>query len=49
MWEMCGDQLIKNLLDKNDNKVMYLEKSDCGDIEFNGCKFKERYMIDDNT
>lgn len=43
-WEMCGDQIIRNLLDKNNNQIKYLVKSESGDIEFNGYKFEERII-----
>lgn len=44
VWEMCGDQIIKNLLAKNDYQIKYIVKDNDGDIEFNGYKFSERIM-----
>lgn len=47
-WEMCGDQIIKNLLEKNDYKVKYLTRDDEGDIEYSGYKFSVGYVTDEN-
>lgn len=44
VWEMCGDQIIKNLLDKNDNKVFYITKDDDGDIEYKGYMFSKIFI-----
>lgn len=45
-WEMCGDQIIKNLLAKNNNMVRYLTKDDDGDVLYGGDKFTVRYIED---
>lgn len=41
-WTMCGEQIIKNLLDKNENKVNYpiLTEDEEFDFEYKGYKFK---------
>lgn len=46
-WEMCGDQIVQNLLRKNDGRINYLVRSDDGNVEFNGYKFEERTMTED--
>lgn len=43
VWDMCGDVIIENLLEKNDYKISYPTRDDQGDLEFNGLKFK---MVD---
>ena len=40
-WDICGEQIISNLLDKNDNKYTILVKDENGSIEWNGNKFRE--------
>ena len=47
-WEMCGRQIIKNLLKKNDYKINYLVKSSDGEIEYSGYKFERRTINVDN-
>jgi hypothetical protein len=47
-WEMCGRQIIKNLLKRNDYKINYLVKSSDGDIEYDGYKFERRTTYVDN-
>ena len=39
VWDMCGEQMITNLLNKNDNKYTYPVKCNDGDIEWDGIKF----------
>ena len=46
-WEMCGDQIIKNLLDKNNHQVRYLTRDNDGDVEYDGYKFSVRYVTDE--
>lgn len=47
-WEMCGDQMIKNLLAKNENKLVYPTLDDSGEIDFRGCKFRlEELTVED--
>lgn len=38
-WDVAGDQMIKNLLVKNNMKVKYFELCEDGDIEFCGDRF----------
>lgn len=38
-WNMCGSEIIHNLLIKNDNKISYPTLDSDGDIEFCGNKF----------
>lgn len=35
-WDICGDQIIKNLLDKNNNTYKFPVKNEYGDISWNG-------------
>lgn len=39
-WDICGEQIIENLLDKNNRKYKYPVQDDNGDIEWQGLKFK---------
>ncbi len=39
-WDMCGEQIIENLLQKNDRIINYLTANDNGDIEYCGRLFK---------
>ena len=41
-WDICGDQIIHNLLRKNDNKYTYPMLDDNGDIEWKGYRFTMR-------
>lgn len=47
-WEVCGDQIIENLLEKNNHELSYITRDDNGDIEYNGLKFSERKCKVDN-
>ena len=47
-WDICGDQIITNLLNKNNNTYKYPIKDKNGDIEWNGCKFSMIEMECDN-
>ena len=47
-WEVCGDQIIENLLEKNNHELSYITRDDDGDIEYNGLKFSERKCKVDN-
>lgn len=40
-WKMCGDEIIRNLLDKNGDKISYPERDDFGDVCYGG----ERYSV----
>lgn len=49
-WEMCGDQMIKNLLSKNGGKITYPTLDDNGDIDFRGCRFTaEEIVVEDDN
>lgn len=39
-WDMCGEQIIKNLLAKNNNTMRFPVAADDGDITFRGNRFK---------
>lgn len=43
-WTICGEQIIKNLLHKNNNSYNYPVMDNEGDIEWNGYKFKMKTM-----
>lgn len=38
-WTICSEQIIKNLLNKNNMKIKYLKKDAIGDVYFKGMKF----------
>ena len=38
-WDICGEEIINNLLAKNNNKISYPTIDDYGDIEFGGKRF----------
>ena len=40
VWDICGEQMITNLLNNNDNKYKYPVKCKDGDIEWNGLRFR---------
>lgn len=44
VWDVCGEQIIQNLLGKHDNKILFLEQCDNGEIIYNGLKFKPKYI-----
>lgn len=47
-WEMCGDQMIENLLSKNERRLVYPTLDDAGSVDFRGCKFKlEESIVED--
>jgi hypothetical protein len=39
-WDICGEQIIENLLNKNNRKYKYPIQDKNGDIEWQGLKFK---------
>lgn len=41
-WDICGKQILKNLLLKNDNTYKYPMQDENGDIEWNGFRFSMR-------
>lgn len=38
-WNMCGDEIIHNLLENNDKKISYPSLDEDGDVNFGGNKF----------
>lgn len=40
VWDICGEQIIENLLNKNERKYKYPKQDENGDIEWQGLKFK---------
>ena len=40
LWEVCSEQLIKNLIHNGYNKIHFPIKAEDGDLEFKGDKFK---------
>lgn len=47
-WDVCGKQIVKNLLKRNNGQINYIVKSDTGDIEYGGCRFERRMANVDN-
>lgn len=47
-WDICGDVIIENLLEKNEYKINYPTKDINGNIEFNGNKYSLKQTIIDN-
>lgn len=39
MWEICGDTIIENLLEKYDGIIEYPAQCEDGNISFGGCRF----------
>lgn len=44
-WEMCGTQIIYNLLEKNNFKISYPELDVNGEIQYNGLRFSMKTII----
>lgn len=44
-WDMCGEQMIENLLDNNDRTITYPELDPDGDIYFRGYRFGTKYKV----
>ena len=42
-WDVCGEQIIRNLLKINNNRIKYLTENDCGDVEYCGKRFSVEY------
>ena len=38
-WDVCGEEIVNNLLNANNNKIYFPSEDDDGDIEFCGKKF----------
>ena len=48
VWELCGDVIIDNLLEKNNNTINVPVLNDSGEFEFGGNKFHmEKISLDD--
>ena len=47
VWDICGEQIINNLLEKNNNTFMFPTKDAFGDIEFDGDYFSIMEVIVD--
>ena len=39
VWDVCGEQIVKNLLEKNRYTLKFPTKDSCGEIEFDGDNF----------
>lgn len=44
-WELCGEQMINNLLKQRGYKLSFPTRDEDGDIEFKGMKFKMEEVI----
>lgn len=44
-WDICGEQIIKNLLAKNDDVIMFPTKDQNGDITFCGERFSVKHKL----
>lgn len=40
VWDMCGEQIVRNLLAFKDNQYTFCVKDDLGDIEYGGKRYK---------
>ena len=40
IWTLCSEQILKCMLSKNDNKILFPKRDESGDIIFGGEKFK---------
>lgn len=47
-WDVCADQIIENLLEKNGNKISYITANENGNIKYDGMTFERRDYIVDN-
>lgn len=47
VWDICGEQIISNLLEKNNNTFMFPTKDAFGDIEFDGDYFSIMEVVVD--
>ena len=41
VWEICGDVIVKNLLEKHDGKISYFQKDPEGNIMYRGNKYSK--------
>ena len=44
-WDMCGEQIITNLLKNSDNKINYITKDENGEIVINGVKYSMKTKV----
>ena len=44
-WDMCGEQIIINLLKNSDNKINYITKDENGEIVINGVKYSMKTKV----
>lgn len=44
-WEICGEQIIKNLLEKNNSIIRFPTKDSSGEIVFCGERFSVNYIL----
>ena len=44
-WDMCGEQIITNLLKNSDNKINYIIKDENGEIVINGVKYSMKTKV----
>lgn len=42
VWKMCGEEIIRSLLEKNGMRISYPERDDFGDVEYGGKRFSIR-------
>lgn len=49
LWDIMGDQLIENLLNKNGRVIQYPAKDRAGDIVFHGERFTFKYKVMEGT
>ena len=42
VWDLVGEQLVDNLLQKNEGWFTYLVRDEAGDIAFRGHQFSEK-------
>lgn len=40
VWDMCGEQIVKNLLDKNES-YSYFIRDDNGEVTYRGCQYRK--------
>lgn len=43
VWNMCGTEIVENLLANHDQKIIYPVADPNGDVEFNGSRFRFEY------
>ena len=43
-WDVCGEQMVKNLLKLNGNIISYPTQDENGDFEFKGERYSMKYV-----